>query len=263
MATVEGTAKVKVDGVDAAAQLDKLESKAAQLRKEIIEIRKQPIVDQQKLKSLQTALSGVNKEIKDVKAQTISYQAVLKNLSGASLKELQKAYKQLNIETSKLDRTTTQYKKNASDMVRIKAEISKVKSELNGAGAQAQGFGAKLKGIATQLFAGGGLIAAFYMVGRALKGAFDIITNYDKATSNLQAILGKTKDEIRDLTVQSKALGASTAFTATQVTDMQTELARLGFEIKEIVDATPAMQPNVWHERCGCPPNGNFHRAVY
>ena len=241
MAVVEGKAKVTLDSTDPTIKLEKLEKQVLDFKRQLVDLRKQPILDNTKIKAVEGALKKVQKEVKEVRIQTISYQKVLNNLKGTSLKELQAAYRKLNIETSKLDRTTTQYKKNAANMARIRTEIAKVRGEMRGAGTAAKGFGANMKNIASQMFAGGGIIAAVFAFVRLIKGGFKIILNFGKAVSGLGAITGRTTDELSGLTKQAKELGATTAHTATQVIEMQTELARLGFSLREIEDATPAM----------------------
>jgi hypothetical protein len=64
---------------------------------------------------------------------------------------------------------------------------------------------------------------------------------FGKSVSTLKGISGATKVELTALTDQAKALGASTAFTASQVIELQTELAKLGFTAAEVGDATPAI----------------------
>ena len=75
------------------------------------------------------------------------------------------------------------------------------------------------------------------------KGIFVVsaLAEFGKAISTLRAITSKTAEELENLSDQAKELGASTAFTASQVVSLQTELAKLGFTIQEIEDSTPAI----------------------
>jgi len=83
-----------------------------------------------------------------------------------------------------------------------------------------------------------GAVTAMVSVFRSAVG---IAADFDKAQSKLAAILTTTKDKITDLTDQAKQLGATTMFTASQVVDAQTELAKLGFNQKEIKNSTAAL----------------------
>ena len=71
-----------------------------------------------------------------------------------------------------------------------------------------------------------------------LRGAFSTIGDFDQATADLAAISGKTKEELKGLNDQAKELGATTQFTATQITQMQIELAKLGFTQEQISAST-------------------------
>ena len=89
-------------------------------------------------------------------------------------------------------------------------------------------------GVGLIVVALGALVGLFTSAGR--KGA-----DFEKALSGLQAVTGETAEEIAVLSDQAKDLGASTAFTASQVVSLQTELAKLGFTLIDIQNATPAI----------------------
>lgn len=71
-------------------------------------------------------------------------------------------------------------------------------------------------------------------------GAINIFKDFQQAQADLAAVLGKTREEITGLTEDAKRLGATTVFTATQVSGLQKEFAKLGFSTQEILDATEA-----------------------
>lgn len=86
------------------------------------------------------------------------------------------------------------------------------------------------------LYAGG-----FLALGRALINTVNIVKNFDEAQGKLRAVTGQTEEQLSSLTKQAKELGATTAFTATQTTEAQIELAKLGFTVNEITKLTPAV----------------------
>ena len=241
MAVVEGKAKVTLDGAEAGQSLERLEAKAAELRREIVKTRKEPLLDQKKIKSLQTQLKSVQSETKQIREQTVSYKKVLDNLSGASLNKLNAAYRKLNREVKTLDRNTPNYKKKAADLAKLKTEISKVKKEMRGAGTSSKGFSLSLKNIGSQLFGTLGIIGGISAFVAVLGNALRVMMDFSKASSNLQAIMGLTKEEMKALTDQAKYLGSTTAFTASEVIKLQTELAKLGFAKSEILNSTEAV----------------------
>ena len=93
-------------------------------------------------------------------------------------------------------------------------------------------------------FASSGIGAIVIAVG-ALVGLFTSAVKtgakFAKSFSTLQAVTGKTADELSSLNKQAKELGATTQFTAIQVVSLQTELAKLGFTVKDIENSTPSI----------------------
>jgi hypothetical protein len=72
----------------------------------------------------------------------------------------------------------------------------------------------------------------------AIKDGIEIVKQFEQAQSNLAAVLGTNTDSIKELTEDAKRLGSTTAFTATQVSELQTEYAKLGFSQEEILKVT-------------------------
>ena len=52
---------------------------------------------------------------------------------------------------------------------------------------------------------------------------------FEQANANLSTILGTSRDGMKALTDSALSLGRTTEYTARQVTELQTELAKLGF----------------------------------
>lgn len=86
-----------------------------------------------------------------------------------------------------------------------------------------------------------GAIAGAVAAVRGLSSAIGIIADFEKANSVLAGVLGKTVDEIKALSDSAEMLGRSTAFTATEVTNLQTELAKLGFGEGQIMSMQKAV----------------------
>lgn len=86
-----------------------------------------------------------------------------------------------------------------------------------------------------------GAIAGAVAAVRGLSSAIGIIADFEKANSILAGVLGKTVDEIKALSDSAEMLGRSTAFTATEVTNLQTELAKLGFGEGQIMSMQKAV----------------------
>ena len=133
---------------------------------------------------------------------------------------------------------------------------SNVGTQMKKGTAQAKGMSGALKGVqgAAMAATGGiramtaallssGVGAVVVAIGALVGGISGLINksrDFDKAFSNLAAVTGKSKDEIAALKENAKQLGATTAFTATQVLELSTEFAKLGFSTTEILNASRA-----------------------
>tara|TARA_R110002020_G_scaffold170099_2_gene359467 strand:+ start:875 stop:3754 length:2880 start_codon:yes stop_codon:yes gene_type:complete len=81
---------------------------------------------------------------------------------------------------------------------------------------------------------------AIQKVGQLFSDAVNIFKQFEQANANLASVLGTTSDKISSLTNDATRLGAATAFSATEVSKLQTEFAKLGFTESQILDATEA-----------------------
>ena len=95
-------------------------------------------------------------------------------------------------------------------------------------------FGETMRGVAAKVTAA---IAAFKM----LAGTLKTITGFEASVSKLAAVLGTTADKLGRMTDSAIELGRKTQYTASEVVQLQTELAKLGFAEPEIL----AMQESV------------------
>lgn len=90
----------------------------------------------------------------------------------------------------------------------------------------------------------GKLSSGFASLGLAMGGAmiirdvFNVIKDFDQAQANLASVLGVSRDQMKALTEQSKELGATTRFTAAEVSELQLEFAKLGFTQEQIEGMT-------------------------
>lgn len=125
----------------------------------------------------------------------------------------------------------------------LKAELDKVtaayREAAGAAGQMNKGMLliTKSKALVMGALAGFGAVLSGQIVG-AFKNAFTTIVQFEKRQSFLAGVLGTTKESIKDLTDEARQLGATTSFTAAQVTELQIELAKLGFGREQIKDMT-------------------------
>ena len=135
---------------------------------------------------------------------------------------------------------------------------SNVSTSMNKGTAAAGGLSGALKGVGTSANLATGGIKAMTMalissgVGAlvvglgALVGGFMTVVKTSKGfatqMSSLNAVLGDkgTTEVMSKLTADAKRLGSTTAFTASQVGELQTEFAKLGFTTDQILNVTEA-----------------------
>ena len=105
--------------------------------------------------------------------------------------------------------------------------FTNMRSQIHGIANSGLPMGAKALNIFSTALTGTiGLIMTFV---RYLTGAAQTMREFEQANANLSTILGTTRDGMKALTDSALSLGRTTEYTARQVTELQTELAKLGF----------------------------------
>jgi TP901 family phage tail tape measure protein len=82
---------------------------------------------------------------------------------------------------------------------------------------------------------------AFSLFWGTIRKGIDLNIEFEKSMSVLGSVLGKTRDQMASLEAQARLLGATTPATASEVVELQTELAKLGFVEREIRNSTEAV----------------------
>lgn len=157
------------------------------------------------------------------------------DLSAMSVKELKKKLRDLKREFEATSKSADpkRYKE-------LREQINRTQAALDKADASARGLRGgffsltKMKQTLIGFFNGIGLAILGLVVG-AFKNAFDIVVEFEKANSKLAGILGTSREGIKELTAAARQLGATTAYTAAEVTGLQIELAKLGFGQDQIL----------------------------
>jgi TP901 family phage tail tape measure protein len=86
-----------------------------------------------------------------------------------------------------------------------------------------------------------GLVAGAAGVVSVFRNAIGVFRTFEQVQTDLASILQKTREETVALSDAAKDLGATTFFTATEVSKLQVELAKLGFDTQQIVDSEEAI----------------------
>ena len=126
-------------------------------------------------------------------------------------------------------------KSNSSIWVSLGLNTDKFKKGIKGA----KGSMSSLKGGLNALSPVSlGVAGALAGIGLAVGNAVKTFKDFEKANSELKAVLTGTDEQMEALSNQAKTLGSVTAFTASEVTELQTSLAKLGFNTTEIQNMT-------------------------
>ncbi len=155
----------------------------------------------------------------DMTEYLIKYKASLEDLKKAKTvtNELAKQIMETDVDYNKLDKT----QKKVYDSVVRNTNKSKSATE-------------KLSGAIKNTVVG---FASF----TAIKQATKLYADFDDQLKRTQALSGATAIETMKLEQQAKQLGATTAFSASQVAQAQGNMAQSGLKINEILSATPGI----------------------
>lgn len=254
--------EAKANELNAAAELKAQKAETERLKQ-------QRMLNQEKRKAKITteeAIALTSKEvhsINEAKEQNKLLRIAVAQVTDAEDKD-NKIRQQLNGQIAK---NTEYIRFNSDAYTRQKMAIGSYKNEIKAAlvelkngnstfknlGIVAKGFGGILKsnvsaGLAEVRIGVGSMIKG--MVGaQAIIGSFQkmiglfksgvqSIIDFEAANSKLAAILGTTSNNMKDLSTDAQRLGAATKYTASEATNLQIELAKLGFSRKEILQST-------------------------
>ena len=263
---------LKGSGMGNSSEINKMTQaiqKANKAKQESVKIAKSKQQAQQNLKTSEAELLRIERERIKNEREQIRTGILLKKEKERELKiknRLAKANKRENTEYGKLVKNTrnlkNQSKELAAQLLRLEQngkrntkEFLKLSQSYKQTTNAARQGDAALKKIDSTVgdnfrnvgnYSGAlntlksGLMQLGLAVGgfQVLRGAFSTVVDFDQATADLAAISGKTKKELEGLNDQAKELGATTQFTATQITQMQIELAKLGFTQEQISAST-------------------------
>lgn len=232
-------------------------------------LRQQKLLNQEQKKQKLTteqAIQLARKEVHSIaEAESANKQLrqVVKDMTDAEDKE-GRIRQQLN---SAINQNTNYIKRNRDAYVQAKMTVGDYKEQIKLAivelkngndsmrnfGIVAKGFGGILKtgisdGVRQVSSNVGSMIKGFVgaqavitgiqkLIG-AFKQGINTAIDFEAANSKLAAILGTTRGEIKDLTSDARRLGEETKYSASEATNLQIELSKLGFSKTEILDMT-------------------------
>lgn len=173
---------------------------------------------------LKKATKGIRENTDSVNGLRVKLQALYsqydaldkKTREGAGSKQLRKEIEQVRKEIEKAEQATGRYNRNVGNYM----------SALKGLGSRMM-----------NMFVGVTTVAQLFVkIGDAMMYGVTAATEYNRELSKLAAIMQTTVQQNKELNAQSKLLGSTTRYTATQVAQLQVELAKLGYKKSQIIN---------------------------
>lgn len=231
--------------------------------------KKTVLTEEERLKLIRTAITLTNQEVhskaqaKEMNKQLQKAVDVLKDTDENYIRTLARLNSTIGINTDYVKRNSDRYTQQKMTVGAYREEIKAAIIELENGNRSMKNMGIIVRnsGLMLQQHMGKGLsqvgmglkgIAAGYIGAQAVvtgvvalftklrEGVGDIV-KFEYANSRLAAILGTTSNKIKELTSDAQRLGATTKYTASEATELQIELAKLGFTRKEILESTEAV----------------------
>lgn len=214
-------------------QMKDLQSSTKRTRTELKNLEKAGKTGSQEHQNLTKTLKDQEKTLTECREKYNKLRDAI-SLENKTLAELRNHLKLTQTALSKAVPGTENWKKLSAEVQKTKARLK----ELTSQSGQTKGALEKLSSVKA------GALAAFAAIAGAIRGvarAFQKIMDFEQANANLSTIIGKNVKDIEALTYSAMELGRTTEYTASQVTLLQTELAKLGFKENSIMDMQEAV----------------------
>ncbi|HHT02919.1 MAG TPA: phage tail tape measure protein [Bacteroidales bacterium] len=254
-----GSSKELKDFVKVSAEMQKTQQALSKTQSDAIKIQQEAEkLKQQEIRTNIAATNALKAEEQHKQAAIRTDSALsrekerLRKLQEKATRESEKAKSAYQQESARLLELTkrakdaaVQYGVNSKQAKSLRLEqqkldksIKAVDSSLGIHNRNVGNYGSALQGVAGKLLGAFGIVGGIQLLSKALKSAFAVSRDYEKQNAVLAGVLGKNTSEISKLTKESRRLGATTAFTASEVVELQVELARLGKTESEIIAMT-------------------------
>lgn len=228
--------------------------------------KKATLTEEERLKLIRSAITLTNKEVhsraqaKEMNKQLQKAVDVLKDTDENYIRTLARLNSTIGVNTDYIKRNSDRYSQQKMTVGAYREEIKAAAADILKGNVSLKNMGdlAKSTGGYLKSSMGAGLSEVRVGVGSMIKGmvgaqaviagvqkliglfksGVNSIIDFEAANSKLAAILGTTSKKIKELTADAQRLGATTKYTASEATNLQIELAKLGFTRKEILQST-------------------------
>lgn len=231
--------------------------------------KKTVLSEEERLKIIRSAITLTNQEVhsrsqaKEMNKQLQKAVDLLKDTDEDYIRTLARLNSTIGINTDYIKRNSDRYTQQKMTIGAYREEVKAAWVEIQNGNKSMQNMGiiarnagkilktemapglnqvsAGLKGWAAGYIGAQAVVGGIVKMFTQLREGVGSIVEFEFANSKLAAILGTTADNIKELTTDAKRLGATTKYTASEATELQIELAKLGFTRKEILDATESV----------------------
>lgn len=212
----------------------KIRQQTERITVQLLEVSKRSRVEQEKWKrELQQSNRTTKLQVAANQALKGSYEQI-----SASMRLNIQRYQQM----SAAERDNTRTGKQLQKTIRAQNnELKKLDAQMGVHNRNVGNYLGSMKRMSASLLGAFGVVGGVMMFARVLRDAANVVKEFDKSQTNLAAILGKTRAQTEALTRSAQQLGASTVFTASQVTSLQIELGKLGFTEDQILATSRAV----------------------
>ena len=230
------TTEIYVNNQQAQDALMELNQKLEKLQKSYANLNKNSKNYEQRERELAKQIKATEASIATAEKGTESYARAMNNLGKRSIEKLYKLQRQLNSEIRKLDPNDAEFAQLSKNYQTVTQRIHALEEAQKGVLASQGGFFKRMTTGISKYY--GAILIGIGVVKRFAKSfmdAYRTISNFEQANATLASILGETSTNMDKLEKSAIKLGSSTSFTSTQVTELQTELAKLGFTSDQIM----------------------------
>lgn len=231
--------------------------------------KKAVLSEEERLKIIRSAITLTNQEVhsrsqaKEMNKQLQKAVDLLKDTDENYLRTLARLNSTIGINTDYVKRNSDRYTQQKMTIGAYREEVKAAWIEIQNGNNSMQNMGiiarntgrmlqgelapglsqvsAGLKGWAAGYIGAQAVVSGVVALFTKLREGVGSVVEFEYANSRLAAILGTTSDQIKELTLDAKRLGATTKYTASEAAELQIELAKLGFTRKEILDATESV----------------------
>lgn len=203
-----------------------------------------------KVKKVEETAEKAKKKLKDLGNQTASPTAKLNDKMSSALDKIESKTKKLSDKTIS---PTAKLKDNAtSGLDKVKSATEKLNNKEAKVKVEAEDKASSViekanNKLTSWLKAGTKKVISIALAGTLAMGGFGATTaiktysDFEKGLSNVKAVSQATDSEMKQLSNTAKSLGASTEWSAVQVTQAEELLGQAGFSTKENISALPGL----------------------